>query len=802
MALSRVVANGLILLGLSTLAFATEPPASQPGRWHCATVLRLPKIAALDDKVIWFENLPSIWRYDVADGKVTVLGPLEGLPRLPGIVSLAPDGRLASSRILWGPNDGLAEFRTAPSMFSTSFGPDGRLVGWQVGGIHRWADDHWKPIGQFRNTSWIIALKKGYVALSADFMPKAWFVAEPAGQADLGQPGPDGKAQAFELEAKPLKMPEGLQRFRELSFRRGDGEEVFCWFGIEQPRPAAPLRPTTQPIRQRPEPIAVRPRPTTQPTKLDTYERAICKVSEAGIELKIKAHSCGPDLKAGGFVALNLYGVRGGPAQFCRIESTVDGDLGQFPVPPMQVLARLPGEPTWAVTELPMATVRDKTGQLWVGAARWTGKTWDLVVPKHSYPYRDITWVTDPEKLRFDPATGDWVAAHPEIPIETVGFDPKDRTGWLWQPPQPGPEWLVRVRFAEDGDAVPIDDKLGGRGATTRPSANAIRTSQGEWWWADDVRMNPHSAARRAYRLTPDGQKMTYPLLPGSGGNRSIQPGEVFCSPKGNIWIWHGDGYFARFDRKTVEFVKDEPWDEFAFRLGPLQLSAVCGPIRPEGLSAFAEVGLVYCKVGDKWRPLANPFTLAGAGMGIMGRPSSNSLYMHRGGSRGDRILLVCGLGTMEYDATNNRWALLHGDPMIAAFFDPAGRRVLVHADFDGYVLTYDGDPFGGALPEKPSASKEKIAELVAQMSDRDWKVREDAGAAARKLLLGDPATIMLFQAALGDAEHGDEAKVRIDSIIQDVRAGYGSAPRALFDQSHAPPKGLGERRATTRPAG
>jgi hypothetical protein len=237
-------------------------------------------------------------------------------------------------------------------------------------------------------------------------------------------------------------------------------------------------------------------------------------------------------------------------------------------------------------------------------------------------------------------------------------------------------------------------------------------------------------------RLDKDDKTTLYPCPQGIGGGNMPQ---VQISPAGNVWAWT-EKEDLRYDAATDKFVAAEPWEEFSFKFGPWQLS-LAGKVS-------GNVQGIYRKDDGAWRQLTHPF---GKGQAL-GNPDM---------IRGDRMLLSVGfMGVLEYDAAADRWALLHENANVRAFFDPTGRRVLLQ---NTYALIYDGDPMA---PIAPADQKEAAVfnELLKLMDNSSWKVREKATEDIKKLYPSMPAR---FKAAAADPRFSLEVRTRIELILE-----------------------------------
>ncbi len=403
--------------------------------------------------------------------------------------------------------------------------------------------------------------------------------------------------------------------------------------------------------------------------------------------------------------------------------------------------------------------LRDPNGHIWCNADRWDGKEWKRVLPGCVFPYhRQMTLALDGARFRLDGKTGRWRTMAPGVPEDVSGYNPKTRTGWMHRYGG-AHRGLLFVRVGKDGKITVL------RRIAGAPSGQPLfRSPDGNWWWRyNDI----------IVRVDADGKVHTH------SGHARVKPGTVsrpsaVLSPKGNVWMWHMAGYWARFDGKSGQFVRAKPYDEFAFRFGPWMLSVVGE--RPvdytHDLRMGGEVGQVFRKDKGGWKAMPSPFDPGG-------------LYCTRKMIRGDRMLVTCSLGAFEYDAANDRWAFLHRQEGLVAGFDDAGRRILIARSWRRYVLVLDGDPFAikgdAAIAEITTMSR-----LLKLMDHSDWRVREKATERAKKLGASCRARL---QAALARDDLSLEVRLRIKEVLKDTNTSLSVALPSLFDFMHPPLK-------------
>jgi len=187
--------------------------------------------------------------------------------------------------------------------------------------------------------------------------------------------------------------------------------------------------------------------------------------------------------------------------------------------------------------------------------------------------------------------------------------------------------------------------------------------------------------------------------------------GLLFHGQSGKIWLNDATGW-SYWDARSDRFLAGEPWEDFAIRAGPLMLSMACGRGQAGAPTARELQSGLRRKEGEKWVAMLDPLGKA-------------EVFGAAAMAWKDRILLTSRqLGVLEYDISNDRWALLHSYGGFTAFFDAAGRRILAG---DEYVLAYLGDPFRPAPGEE--ADVEEFDNLLARMEDESFRVREQATA-------------------------------------------------------------------------
>ncbi len=275
-----------------------------------------------------------------------------------------------------------------------------------------------------------------------------------------------------------------------------------------------------------------------------------------------------------------------------------------------------------------------------------------------------------------------------------------------------------------------------------------FKDSAGRWWGAGKAG-RPEKFF--AFRLDADDTIRRYPCARGIDGGYRPQ---VQLSPNGNVWIWT-EKTCLRYDKTNDKFIRDDPWEDFAFEFGPWRLS-IAGAI-----SSFGQA--VYRKENGVWRPMPAPF---GEGS-LRGNPAM---------IRGDRMLISGRRGVHEYNATDDRWVLLHEYGGFRAGFTPTGQRVLVNRHC---VLLYDGDPM--APPDRGARKEQKVVDELLKLMDNDrWRIRNDATEKLKKLY---PRVADRIAAAAKDKSLSLEVRLRLEKILKEKMANWPIV--SLFRSMH-----------------
>lgn len=473
---------------------------------------------------------------------------------------------------------------------------------------------------------------------------------------------------------------------------------------------------------------------------------------------KARGDAVGPDLAGKGFLSGSKTPRR---AYFQKVEITLpDGSVIESPLLPGMSRPRL---------------CRDANGHVWLNAYRWNGKRWDLVVPReHHFPLGNIRKAMFPRLARLDDKGQTWIGKSKASGLSphVFAFDSASKTGWTLERFDKPPYMLHLHRFA-DGKRKTL---------VTLPTRSPyrpdfIRDEQGQWWW---MGYNKATATRPVsgprYRGVVRLSGADAHFYPTKRRVNSGFPGYLFYGASKRIWLCDADGW-SFWDASADKFVPGEPWKEFAFALGPWTLSLVAsrGDVRP--LPAFGqrqEVSSLRRKKGDSWVPLADPFGRA-------------ELLGTSGMIRKDRMLVRSrDAGILEYDATRDRWVLLHSWAGFDAFFDPAGRRMLV---CDEHILSYDGDPFGAPVAAATAKEIAEFRELLKLMDDRRWRVREQATQKMKKVVRRHAERL---RAALRGVQISEEVRARIKWVLREAGLDEDLPSRlgkSLFDQMHPLPE-------------
>jgi hypothetical protein len=336
--------------------------------------------------------------------------------------------------------------------------------------------------------------------------------------------------------------------------------------------------------------------------------------------------------------------------------------------------------------------LRDADGGLWWGSKRWDGKQWQSIGPACEFPSRALYMRS---RVRLDGDGLSWSVIDPGIPQWATCYDEAKHTAWICAPHNCVPsKWDAKGQLQfihQDGHKREILRTVPYEHCSGLPE---VQSPDGDWWWRTGSGF--WANAGHVVRLTSTGVR-EYPLKP----PYVSECDRMAISPKGNVWaVLDTAGSYFRYDPKIDAFVKDEPWEDFAFTLGRLTLSYVM-PHQP-----FDHPEL-YRKMDDVWAPFHTPFSNDRVTVSV------NAVFR-------DRLLMTAGVSVMEYDSTSGRWARLT-DTWHQAGFDSTGRRILTNF----CVLAYDGDPCAAF---EPDANDEPVfSRLLKQLDDERWKVRQEA---------------------------------------------------------------------------
>ncbi|MCP4376315.1 MAG: hypothetical protein GY794_09095 [bacterium] len=399
-------------------------------------------------------------------------------------------------------------------------------------------------------------------------------------------------------------------------------------------------------------------------------------------------------------------------------------------------------------------TLRDANGHIWCGSNRWDGAAWKTILPPQilggGISPKNLT---DRRFFALDDKTMTWRRINGHVPPAMHNtFDPTTQTAW-WHRRVDGKEQWQLIKF--DGAKRKVLRTVAHIGGAC--SGASCKDSAGNYW---DAGRNGNKYY--AIRFDPQGKVHTYPSKPGIDGG--LRP-QIQCSPKGNAWLWNKDGA-SRYDPKLDKFVIAEPWEDFAFRFGPWRLS-MAGEI-----SSCSGQKIRRFEQGV-WKSLSNPF-----GGGVMWG-NRNMIWR-------DRILLSAqNVGVLEYDAKDDRWAILHESPAFKACFDAKGRRILVNV---AGLLMFDGDPLapsGIAARDDDNDNKKDSAvfsKLLKLMDDDSWRVRDTATNKLKKLY---PTMRRRLKAAAKRKELPLEVKIRIKMILEESGDTGPIKMPGLFERMH-----------------
>jgi len=418
------------------------------------------------------------------------------------------------------------------------------------------------------------------------------------------------------------------------------------------------------------------------------------------------------------------------------------------------------------------ALCRDANGHVWLNAFRWDGKKWELVVPReHHFLTNGRFPCLAAQLATLDRDGRNWsLQSAKGVPPDLFAFDPNSKTGWSLEASGKFPRTL-RIERVVDGQRETLHESK-----TFSPyKPRLILDADGQWWWIG------YEQASVAARTTQPSGRVLRGIIRLSGTQEhfyrtkpltSGYAGQLFYGRSRKVWLRDGAGW-SYWDAKSDKFVAGEPWKEYAFQAGPLTLSMVAsrGPHSP--LPASKLLCGLRRKQGGKWVPMLDPL-----GKGKIFGVSRMAWK--------DRILVTSReLGVLEYDAANDRWALLHSNTGLTAFFDAAGRRILAGYT---YVLAYDGDPFGEAAPGGDDIRElEEFRDLLARMDNDSWRIRERATADMLKSVHKHASRL---RRAISARQVSLEVRVRLQRVLEESGLDEVSKPKlptSLFDRMHPP---------------
>ncbi|MFB3892824.1 MAG: hypothetical protein ACE15C_12455 [Phycisphaerae bacterium] len=464
-----------------------------------------------------------------------------------------------------------------------------------------------------------------------------------------------------------------------------------------------------------------------------TGKSIIRRITAKEMTDKVEADAAGVDVTGKGFLKLSIVENRD-DGRLCQVVPP-DGDK-----PPPLVLPY----GTWNSRPL---LLRDANGHIWVHNRRWDGRAWMAIMPPCPFPWRSTSLAF----AALDPATAQLLATGVDDSLlGNASFDLRTRTAWVFARKDAGGTMRF-VRFDKDGRTV-----LKSIDVREAPLADPFKDRDGRWWWTSRMAV---------YRLDADGQLKTYPAGPDSSLAQDISLPSLSLGLRGNVWLWHGSRFWARYGAREDMFIRDAPQEDFSFQLGRLTLAALPA-------AGDERAGRLWRKGEDGWEPLANPFG--------QGDVLATSRCVRAG-----RLLVTCWQGAFEYDAATGDWTCLHDGRDLIAGFDAAGRRILCTPDATGIVYVFDGDPFT-ALPGQDPAVAKRFAELLKLMDDPDWQVRVKATQEVKDM--GDKAAT-LIKSALRRDDLPAEVRSRLEPLLKGMGAEGGAARTNLFSRMHPPLK-------------
>ncbi len=403
---------------------------------------------------------------------------------------------------------------------------------------------------------------------------------------------------------------------------------------------------------------------------------------------------------------------------------------------------------------------RDAHGHFWMGPWRHDGNSWKQMLPPHAFKFEgDMLAAMESGRLVFDETMDTWVDARPEIPINVVGYDAARRTGWLQRNAltTQAPAVWDQFQFAADGSRKLLRKIEAGPKDKTFPTV-AFETSDGQVWLGGDFRW--------------DGNVM-HDYDNGHRGVRSQKEGmaRLVKDANGAVWMYHTDRSWRKFNPAKDAFEPAEPFDSFAFKFGQTDMAIVGLPV-DRSWDWCSHLGMIYRKGTAGWEPLLNPFI--GDEYVTRGQEFGKAPLLGVGGKCvwKSRMLVSCYLGVFEWDSQSDRWAYLAPQKCPWAFYDAAGRRVIVMGRA-GHILRYEGDPFAQVAASGPARNLEaRILQLLKGMDDDAWPVREEATREAINLIRKDAKEVaaILRQPKL-TRTFSAELAARVELVLKETPA-------------------------------
>jgi hypothetical protein len=460
---------------------------------------------------------------------------------------------------------------------------------------------------------------------------------------------------------------------------------------------------------------------------------SLCQITPTTIKPLITGHHVVLDLKTGQGLACSV------DDQTNRLTINDGQTITTLPVPPGRFGTR-------------QLLLRDGRGHYYHGAHRYDGRQWTAITPPRGFDFHDdIRAGLASGRLRYDAQKDNWVDAWPHLPKHAYAYDPDQRTAWV-AVERTRQNWLLQhIRFNVDRTQQTLAE------INITPTARSFpiprfQDAAGNWWFGSQWRW--------------DGKEI-HRYDDGWCGRTSGEEGQPYLTQArdGSVWRYHTERLWQRFDHHTNRFENANPFKHFALNFAGKKY-AIPGSALAHWNDERGDVGRLF-EGEDGWLRAFLPIVPEGS----LKRGNTffePGLFAVPGRSiRGDRMIVSCRLGVFEWDGTNDKWAYLLPFDDYAAYYDDAGRRVMVSKPHEGQIFIHTGKVFFQGQPIANHALLPAIDALIPAMNDDAWAVREQATAKLTNLARKDEHSVV---AILTEKLKGDlppEVGIRFRVVIR-----------------------------------